>query len=102
MTTARLAAIFGLLACVGFRTAGAVDPPAKAAAPLRPASVRSLAYSPDGKVLVAGIGKRDQPGAVVAWDAESREQLWVKRGPKGFSSVSFAPDGKAVAVAHGA
>ena len=25
----------------------------------------------------------------------------MKRGPKGFSSVSFAPDGKAVAVAHG-
>jgi WD40 repeat protein len=101
MISARLAVVFALSICVGFAPAGAADPP-KADAPLRPPSVRSLAYSPDGKFLVAGVGKRDQPGAVVAWDAETRERLWVKYGPKGFSSVSFAPDGKAVAVAHGA
>jgi WD40 repeat protein len=101
MNRALLVAGFGFLVCAGSFPIGADDPP-KAAGPLRPPSVRSLAYSPDGKTLVAGIGKRDQPGAVVAWNAETRERLWVKYGPKGFSSLSFAPDGKAVATAHGA
>src|SRR3954463_15190409 len=99
MNRALFVAGVGLLACVGYRPAGGTEPP-KAGAPLRPPSVRSLAYSPDGKALVAGVGRRDEPGAVVAWAPESRKPLWEKRGSKGFSSVSFAPDGKSVAVAH--
>jgi WD40 repeat protein len=100
MTKARIVVACGLFACIGLK-ADAVDPPAKAETSLVPPLVRALAYSPDGKILVAGVGKRNEPGEVVAWDAESGKQLWVKRGPKGFSSVSFAPDGKSVAVAHG-
>jgi WD40 repeat protein len=88
-----------LLACAVPATRG--DDPPKAGPPQRPPSVRSLAYSPDGKVLVAAVGKRDQPGAVVAWDAETRKPLWEKRGPTGFSSLSFSVDGKGLAVAHG-
>jgi WD40 repeat protein len=99
MTRARLVALCALLAGVGVRPLGAVDPPA--AAPLRPTPVRLLAYSPDGNVLLASVGRRDQPGALVAWSTEARRELWVKRDPKGFSALSFAPDGKAVAVARG-
>jgi WD40 repeat protein len=52
-------------------------------------------------MLLAAVGHRDQPGVLVAWDTETRNQLWVKRGPRGFSALSFAPEGKTVAVAHG-
>jgi WD40 repeat protein len=101
MTATRLVALFALLACgAGVHVTRADDPPPKAA-PLRPPSVRSLAYSPDGKILVAAVGKRDQPSVVLAWDAETRKPRWERRGATGFSSLSFAPDGKAVAVAHG-
>lgn len=100
MTKARIVVVGGLLAYIGFH-ADAVDPPAKVETSRLPPPVRALAYSPDGKILVAGVGKRNEPGEVVAWDAESRKQLWVKRGPKGFLAVSFASDGKSVAVAHG-
>ncbi|HJZ55337.1 MAG TPA: hypothetical protein VKE74_10280 [Gemmataceae bacterium] len=102
MNGTRVAAMFGLLACsAGFHATRADDPPAKADAPLRPPSVRSLAYSPDGQILVIGVGKRDEPGLVLGCDAGSLKPLWRRRGTAGFSSVSFAPDGKAVAVAHG-
>jgi WD40 repeat protein len=97
-----LLAAFGfLLACgLGVPATRADDPP-KGDAPKQPPSVRSLAYSPDGKLLLAGVGKKDQPGMVVAWDADTRKPLWQRPGPAGFSSLSFAPDGKSVAVAHG-
>src|SRR5262245_26199386 len=103
MNRTRIVAACGLLlACgVGAPRAGAGDPQAKADPPLRPPSVRSLVFSPDGKWLVAGAGRKDEPGAVVAWDAGTRKPLWRKGGPAGFSSVTFAPDGKSVAVAHG-
>jgi hypothetical protein len=90
-----------VVACVLVHAVGAVARPPKVEPALRPPSVRSLAFSPDGKVLVAGVGKRDQPGLVTAWGTETRKPLWQKRGPAGFSSMSFAPDGKSFAVAHG-
>ena len=41
-------------------------------------------------------------GGVGGGDAATRKRLWERRGEKGFSSLSFAPDGKSVALAHGA
>ena len=99
-------AVWVLTAC-GLLTGFCVDlcrasqPPAQGDKSLTPPPVRGLAYSPDGSILIAAVGKRNEPGEVVAWDATTRKRLWVRRGPKGFSSVSFAPDGKSVAVAHG-
>lgn len=70
------------------------DPPA------RPAVVRAVAFSPDGKLIVAGYGSKDQPGGVGAWEVATGKRLWHNPGaPVG--SVSFAPDGSALAVAHG-
>ena len=35
------------------------DPPAP---PAKPPTIRAVAFSPDGKTLVAGFGAKDQPG----------------------------------------
>jgi WD40 repeat protein len=91
MPAVRLVALSALLAA----PVAAADPPP------RPPSVRSLAYSPDGKLLVAGVGGRNEPGVVLAWDVPAGTPRWERRGPAGFGSVTFAPDGKAVAVTHG-
>lgn len=73
------------------------DPPAETSVP-----VRSLAFSPDGKVLVATTGAKDRAGAAVGYDAATRKPLWRRDGPPGgFGSASFAPDGKSVAMTHG-
>ncbi|MCE9562747.1 MAG: PQQ-binding-like beta-propeller repeat protein [Planctomycetes bacterium] len=95
-----------MIACVVawtvfFLSLPGVDLPAKGVAPLRPPSVRSLAYSPDGKTLVAGVGRRTEAGILVAWDTRNNKVLWRKDGQSGFASLSFAPDGKSVAVVHG-
>jgi WD40 repeat protein len=87
----------------GLHRSAADDPPPKAPAPARPPVVRALAFSPDGTILVAGVGLKDQPGGVIAWAVgagKRPERLWYFPGPAGFPSVSFAPDGKTLAVAH--
>jgi len=98
MNRARLSAC-GLLLAIVFGTRG--DEPPMAGAPPAPPAVRSVAFSPDGKVLVAAAGKKDQPGVLVAWDADTLKPLWRRTSPAAFGSVSFSSDGKSVAVAHG-
>ncbi len=95
MSRSCLAVTCCLLLASGFGTR-AGDPPKADSSP-----VRALAYSPDGKILVAGAGKRDQPGVLLAWDGDTLKPRWQRNGPAGFTSVSFAPDGKELAVACG-
>lgn len=53
--------------------------------------LRSLALSPKGKMLAAGLAE----GAVVVWKAESGELLQTFSGHAGWvSSVQFSPDGQ--------
>jgi WD40 repeat protein len=99
MNRTRLAALIALLACCALPATRAGNQP-KADAPKRPPSVRALVYSPDGKLLVAGVGRKDESGMLVAWDAVTRKVRWERPGPAGFPSVSFAPDGKTLAVGH--
>ena len=96
--TAITAALFGGLVL------GGLTPPARPADPPAdvPVPVRSLVYSPDGKLLVVTTGAKDRPGAAVGYDAATRQPLWRYDGPPGgLGSASFAPDGKSVALAHG-
>ncbi len=77
--------------------ASAADAPVPLA---KPPAVRALAFSPDGRMLVAGFGAKDQPGGVAAWEVTTGKPLWQLSGAA-VTSVSFALDGKAVAFARG-
>jgi WD40 repeat protein len=60
--------------------------------------IESLAFSPDGKLLVAAGGTSCRFGEVQLWDVEKRQL--VKSQEVGFDvlyGVSFSPDGKLVA-----
>ena len=67
----------------------------------RPATVRVVAFSPDGRLLVAGYVAADQTGGIRAWDVATRKPRWQRDVPGGVKSLSFAPDGKTLAIAHG-
>jgi WD40 repeat protein len=77
---------------------------------VREGGIRSLAFSPDGKTIVAGYGIGNFigdlevfAGGVVLWDVaaykrEVEEPLSMKE--RGVDSVSFSPDGKTVGAAY--
>ena len=91
----RLAVLTGVL---GWCAAGsfADDPPA---VPDRP-PVRAVAFSPDGKRLVAATGNKDRPGAVVAWDVATGKSLRKEktRGEELYT-VDWSPKGDLLVTA---
>jgi WD40 repeat protein len=65
-----------------------------------PPWVRSVAFSPDGKLLAAGAGQPDRPGGALAvWEVATRGLLFRRPAATGTPGVAFAPDGKTLAVA---
>ncbi|MCI0457810.1 MAG: WD40 repeat domain-containing protein, partial [Gemmataceae bacterium] len=56
--------------------------------------VRALAFSPDGKILVAG-GNTHQ--GLAAWDVASGKKLWQQPAPGEFRCLQFAPEGHLLA-----
>src|SRR5947199_6789473 len=66
----------------------------------KPPTIRAVAFSPNGQTLVAGFGAKDRPGGAAGWDVATGKRLWRLPGAA-IPSVSFAPDGTAVAVARG-
>lgn len=87
-------AVFAVTAVAAL--AAAADPPPT---PVKPPTVRAVAFSPDGKIVVAGYATTNAGGAA-AWEVATGKRLWHNPG-SAVSSVSFAPDGSAVAVANG-
>jgi WD40 repeat protein len=63
------------------------------------APIRSVAFSPDGKSLLAAGGPRERAGQIALWDIAARKPVWQAPLPRGAYSAAFAPDGKALAVA---
>jgi WD40 repeat protein len=58
-------------------------------------AVRQVAFSPDGKLPVAG---GDNPGVMSLWDVPARRLRWrVSRHRNTVMSIRFSPDGRAVA-----
>jgi RNA polymerase sigma factor (sigma-70 family) len=52
----------------------------------------SVAFSPDGKRIAAGMGGWNRPGRVQVWDFATRKSLWSEDEPRGVYSVAFSPD----------
>lgn len=69
--------------------------------------IRSVSYSPDGKLLAVGYGRylgllqESAPGETVIWDVQSgkRKTTFVAR-KDGVRSVAFSPDGHLLAAAE--
>jgi WD40 repeat protein len=61
--------------------------------------VRSVAFSPDGKLLAAGIGDPKKLGGVTIWDFNSKKVWFQHAAKEGISAVAFSPDGQLLAVA---
>ena len=64
-----------------------------------PGKVRTLAFSPDGRVLATGMGFEPEDN-VIFWDARSGKELSRLPGdPSGTSCMAFAPNGRSLATA---
>jgi RNA polymerase sigma factor (sigma-70 family) len=61
--------------------------------------ILSVAFSPDGKMLVVGVGEGDwnKPCDLQLWDASATKEIRTLRGHKGWAWCAFAPDSKTLA-----
>ena len=69
-----------------------------------PEAIRTLALSPDGRVLATGgqnTADNDNPAHLILWDVASGEELSRVRLPRTATAVAFSPDGLLLAAATG-
>jgi WD40 repeat protein len=61
--------------------------------------VRTVAFSPDGKLLAAGTGEPKEQGTATLWSVATGKQVWKHPEKSGVPAVAFSPDGQTLAVA---
>lgn len=57
------------------------------------AIVRTVAFSPDGKLIASG----DDSGIIKVWDVETMENVILPKHGEAVTSLAFSPDGKTLA-----
>jgi WD40 repeat protein len=57
--------------------------------------VRSVAFSPDGKLLASAGG--DSEGELIVWDVGAQKKVWRMKQDDWVTSVSFSRDGESIA-----
>jgi WD40 repeat protein len=82
--------------------AGPVPAQESATLPGHTATVRSVAFSADGKTLLSGPGGYGDAGDVRLWDPAARRELQQLRIPPGArTAAALAADGRTVALGNG-
>jgi RNA polymerase sigma factor (sigma-70 family) len=66
------------------------------------AEVRTVAFSPDNKLLAAAVGKDGQPNKIVVWEIQTGRHQWTLAGhDAAIYALAFAPDGRTLASGGG-
>jgi WD40 repeat protein len=78
---------------------GQAQSPANGQKPAFGMGVRSVAFSPDGRFLAAGLGEPNERGRAILWDRAGKKILWTHEENMGIPGVAFSPDGKHLAIA---
>ena len=60
-------------------------------------TIRSVAFSRDGRLLAVAHGEQRKEGAVRVWDVPQRREIALWEEPEGINSVHISPDGRLVA-----
>jgi WD40 repeat protein len=64
----------------------------------KPSIVRSVSFSPDGKLLAVALEDADKSGKLVVWDVATRTPRFIHHEDSGIRPVAFAPDGSSLAI----
>src|SRR5438445_9735145 len=89
-------AFFSLIFTMGFLTLleGCAGKTGTAAITPGPTAISAVAFSPDGKILAAGVGNR-----LKVWDLGTGQELMTLEGHSGaITCAAFAPGGKELAT----
>jgi WD40 repeat protein len=88
-------------ACQGDKTVTLCSLAGKVVLTVPTLQITGIAFAPDGKLLASSAGG-DGGGEVKLWDVDTgKEVASLPRQPQGVRSVTFSPDGRALAIACG-